>query len=132
ILLECTLLAWLAKRWFSSSAAWGAVLFNLICATTFLRSRSLLSFSLTPLWTLSMMALLTQGASSRKMQWLAGLAAGLIFLDYEAWPFALCALSVVAYKENIFKDQFAWRWLAGIFLGLLLILLLSHNSLLDR
>jgi hypothetical protein len=84
-----TLLLWrLTRRWFSVEAAAWAVLADLLCAATWMRTRSILSHQWLPL-ELLLLACLAGGVKSRRGAFLWGAAGALMMLDYEG---ALAAL----------------------------------------
>lgn len=98
--LECLLLYQLAKRYLDSRAGVWAVCLNLATAMTFLRARSLLSYSILPLELLLLVWLIPKA----RRPWVAlllGAAAALLLADYEGWIFALPVLALAWKREKL-------------------------------
>lgn len=127
--LECFLLQHLVSRLFGARAAFGALVFNLLSAFALARSRAVLCYALLPCEMLLVLELALGSAKNAWRGWLAGLLAGLFFMEYEAWPVAFLILAVLAY---FLKERLALKWFplfAGSLLGLLLTVILSRESL---
>jgi hypothetical protein len=114
--LELLLLFRLAKRWADSRVAWGALIFVLASATTWIRARSLLSFHWVPFFLL-LVAHAMLAVRSRPRAILTGLAASLLLLDYEAGVLALPFVAwACAEREPALRRQLPWL-LLGFVLG---------------
>lgn len=98
----------LACRWAGRRAAWGALIFILAAASTWMRVRSLLSFQWQPL----LMIGLALGAVQVRQVWqavLLGAAASLLLLDYEAGVLALpFVLWACAERESNVRSHLGW------------------------
>ncbi|MGH7442165.1 MAG: hypothetical protein ACREKE_05760, partial [bacterium] len=113
--LECLALWHLARRWFCTETAAWALLCDLLCAATWMRSRSILSYHWLPL-ELLLLALLSgrvRGLGGA-VGW--GLLAALLLVDYEGAQAALPGLFIAClWKEDGFRRR--W-WAAGLSLSL--------------
>ncbi len=103
--LEAVLLWRLARRWFSEEAACWAVLADLLCAATWMRARSVLSYTWLPM-ELTALALLSARVRGRWGALLWGAAAGILALDYEGALAALPGLFIAcAWREPGFRAR---------------------------
>jgi hypothetical protein len=121
---ECLLLYLLGRRLFSKRAGLWAVATAALASFTFLRLRSLLSYSVFPFELLLLIYLLL----SVRRAWVSfvvGFIASLLLLDYEAWIFGLAVLGLVRLQDSPALKT----WLAGLSLGLLVVLWLSWGEL---
>jgi hypothetical protein len=128
-LLECFLLQRLVSRLFGTRAAFGALCFNLLSAFSLARSRAVLCYALLPCEMLLILNLATHSARVAWRGWLAGLLAGLFFLEYEAWPVAyLClAMAAVALKDRLLLKGLPL--FLGSLIGLTVVIVLSREGL---
>jgi hypothetical protein len=126
--LETLLIGLVARRLNNSKAGVWAACFNLCCAVTFLRARSLLSYSLLPLELLSLIWLLPHMRKSY-LAFAWGAVAAFMLSDYEGWIFCLPVLALLAQQEpGQTRPRLAYTAF-GFFAALLFLLVLSWKSL---
>ena len=127
---ELVLLALVATRWAGPTVAAWALLADLLCADTWMRVRSILSFQ----WLPAQILLLAWLAGKVRSRWAAllwSVAAACLVLDYEGALLALPGLIAVCLaQETAFRRRWAWV-LGGFVLALLAILRLQPRSLAD-
>jgi hypothetical protein len=104
--LEALCLWTLARRWFSTEAAHWALLADLLCAATWMRGRSILSYQWLPL-ELLLLALLAGKLEGRWGALLWGACCALLLLDYEGALAALPGLFVVCVSQ---EEGLRRRW----------------------
>src|SRR6185369_2713897 len=107
---ECLLLGLLGRRLFSSRAGLWAVTACSLSAFTFLRLRSLLSYSIFPCELLLMMYL-TLKVRSFWPTLMVGFASAVMLLDYEAWIFGLAALGLAFLFQSADEGPAPKAWL---------------------
>lgn len=123
--LENLLLWSLARRLFGRRAAYAALLFNLACAFSLLRGRSLLSYALLPCELLLALHLLWMRGRGAALA--AGLLGGLFFFDYEAWAVGMAVLGLLAFIGP--RRGRGWAAGAGLALGAGIVLWVSREHL---
>jgi len=126
--VEWLALVLLARRWFSDEvAAWSALALA-VSAQTWVRARSLLSFQALPMESL-MLALAAGRVKGRFSALVWGLAAALLFLDYDGTLIAIPCVWVacVAFEEP-FRRQAYFSGL-GLAVGGLFIFWMGHADL---
>ena len=106
--------------------AQGALLAALLSATALLQARSLLSFAILPGLLSVAVALILRGGI---WAWVGGALFSAGFLDYEATLFALPGLAALLYLEPRLARSSSRRGLAGMLLGLALVLWACRYSL---
>jgi hypothetical protein len=126
--LESLLLLELGKRWIGERAGLWAAGFNLCCALTFLRARSLLAYTVLPLELLFLLWLLPRARSGwASLLW--GSATALALCDYEGWIFALPVLALAWFLAAGSQRPRALPAASGFVAVAVFFLLLSRTSL---
>jgi hypothetical protein len=128
--LELALLALLARRWWGAETAAWALCIDLLCADSWMRARSLMSFHWLPAEAL-LLAWLSGRVRSRWAALLWGAAAAGLLLDYEGALLALPGLVAACLSlEPGFRRR--WPWVLGaLAAGMALIWALQFKGLVD-
>jgi hypothetical protein len=126
--IESLCLYRVAQRQFSTRTASWAVLINALAAFSWLRLRSLLSYSLTPVELLLLLALLPSCKDFwRSFLW--GLLTGLFLLEYETWALAVPVLILAFLASEAFSRPRVFGALLGLFIGFSIVAFLSRAEL---